>query len=106
MANSDAQPAFALPATESCGDDFVRAVEHALAAGDPKQISDAEIARVMTAAVRLYSAKVDIDGAAPAPVEGEKLTPTDIVVTVSAMIKAVGLNLWDLSMWFQRPPSR
>ena len=57
----------------------------------------------MTAAVRLYAAKVDVDGATPAPVEGDKLTPTDIVVTVSAMIKAVGLNLWDLSMWFQRP---
>jgi hypothetical protein len=31
------------------------------------------------------------------------MTPTDIVVTVTAMIRACGLNLWDLSMWVQRP---
>ncbi len=30
------------------------------------------------------------------------VTPTDIVVTVSALIRAVGLNLWDVSMWFNR----
>jgi hypothetical protein len=30
------------------------------------------------------------------------VTPTDIVVTVSELIRAAGLNLWDLSMWFAR----
>ena len=74
-----------------------------MASGDLAAIPDAELARVMTAAVRLYAAKVDVDGAPALPVEPDKLTPTDIVVTVSALIKAVGLNLWDLSMWFQRP---
>jgi hypothetical protein len=28
-----------------------------------------------------------------------------VVVSVTAMVRAVGLNLWDLSMWFQRPHS-
>ena len=30
------------------------------------------------------------------------VTPTDIVVTVSDLIKSAGLNLWDVSMWFNR----
>jgi hypothetical protein len=85
------------------GDDFVSAAEQAIASGDLNRISDDEIARVMTAAVRLYAAKVDVDGETPLPVEPDKVTPTDIVVAVSGMIKAVGLNLWDLSMWLQRP---
>jgi hypothetical protein len=84
-------------------DAFVAAAERALAAGEVANMSDAELARVMTAAVRLYAAKVDINGETPLPVEPEKLTPTDVVVTVTQLIRAVGLNLWDLSMWVQRP---
>jgi hypothetical protein len=84
-------------------DAFVAAAERALASGKVAAISDVELARVMTAAVRLYAAKADIDGETPAPVEPEKLTPTDVVVTVTQLIRAVGLNLWDLSMWVQRP---
>jgi hypothetical protein len=84
-------------------DAFVAAAERALKSGRLDTVSDAEIARVMTAAVRLYAAKSDVDGDTPAPVEPEKLTPTDVVVTVTQLIRAVGLNLWDLSMWVQRP---
>ena len=84
-------------------DAFVAAAERVLASGKVAAVSDVELARVMTAAVRLYAAKADIDGETPAPVEPEKLTPTDVVVTVTQLIRAVGLNLWDLSMWVQRP---
>ena len=44
-----------------CGDDFVAAAERALAAGRLDQVSDAELERVMTAAVRLYAAKAETD---------------------------------------------
>jgi hypothetical protein len=43
------------------GDDFVEAAERALAAGQPGQVSDAELERVMTAAVRLYAAKAETE---------------------------------------------
>ena len=82
--------------------DFVEATERALASGKLEQVSDAELERVMTAAVRLYAAKAEASDAEVRPVSAERVTPTDIVVTVSAMIRAVGLNLWDLSMWFNR----
>jgi hypothetical protein len=85
------------------GEAFAAAAERALASGDLGSVSNESLARVMTAAVRLYAAKADADGETFAPVEPEKMTPTDIVVTVTALIRAVGLNLWDLSMWVQRP---
>jgi hypothetical protein len=83
------------------GGGFVEAAEHALASGQLDRVSDAELARVMTAAVRLYAAKAEGD-TPPAVVTPEHVTPTDIVVTVSALIRAAGLNLWDVSMWFNR----
>ncbi len=103
MVDSRASTGLAPTVDKACGETFVRAAERALADGNLDAIPQDEIARVMTAAVRLYAAKVDADAAAAPPVEPDKLTPTDVVVTVSAIIKAVGLNLWDLSMWFQRP---
>jgi hypothetical protein len=87
---------------QSLGADFVEAAERALSAGKPEQVSDAELERVMTAAVRLYAAKAETAEQPAPPVASEHVTPTDIVVTVSAMIRAVGLNLWDVSMWFNR----
>ena len=83
------------------GGDFVTAAEHALASGRLDSVPDAELERVMTAAVRLYAAKAEADDP-PAVVTPALVTPTDIVVTVSALIRAAGLNLWDLSMWFNR----
>ena len=87
--------------TRALGSDFVTAVEHALQSGQLDRVSDAELERVMTAAVRLYAAKAEADEP-PAVVTAAQVTPTDIVVTVSALIRAVGLNLWDVSMWFNR----
>jgi len=86
----------------SLGVDFVEAAEHALASGRLDGVSDAELEGVMTAAVRLYAAKAEADTTPAAVVTPDRVTPTDIVVTVSAMIRAAGLNLWDVSMWFNR----
>jgi hypothetical protein len=88
--------------TASLGDDFVAAAERALTSGQPGAVSDADLERVLTAAVRLYAAKVDADMAPAQPVTPSAVTPTDIVVTVSDLLKSAGLNLWDVSMWFNR----
>ena len=89
-------------ATASLGDDFVAAAERALSSGQPGQVPDADLERVMTAAVRLYAAKAETDEPPAQPITPSSVTPTDIVVTVSGLIKAAGLNLWDVSMWFNR----
>ena len=95
-------PAAAKAETRALGADFIEAAERAVSSGWLDEVGDAELEAVMTAAVRLYAAKAEARDADVQPVRPEKVTPTDIVVTVSAMIRAVGLNLWDLSMWFNR----
>ena len=84
------------------GADFVEAAERALCSGILEQVPDAELERVMTAAVRLYAAKAESENPTARPVTPERVTPTDVVVTVSALIRGAGLNLWDVSMWFNR----
>ena len=49
--------------TASLGADFVELAEHALASGRLEAVSDAELERIMTAAVRLYAAKAEAAGA-------------------------------------------
>ena len=95
----------AVPAQQQAhalGDDFVAAAESALSSGKPEQVSDADLERVLTAAVRLYAAKTETDKPPAQPITPSAVTPTDIVVTVSDLIKSAGLNLWDVSMWFNR----
>jgi hypothetical protein len=84
------------------GDDFVAAADGALSSGDLDRVSDAELERVLTAATRLYAAKAETDNPPANPISPANITPTEVVVTVSGMIRAAGLNLWDVSMWFNR----
>jgi hypothetical protein len=90
------------PKALALGDDFVVAAEEALASGELALVSDVDLERVMTAAVRLYAAKTEADAPPAAPIAATVVTPTEVVVTVSDMLKTAGLNLWDLSMWFNR----
>jgi hypothetical protein len=76
--------------------------ERALASGAARQIASEDIARVLTAAVKLYAARAEAEEAPPPPVSAERVTPTEIVVVVSEMMRAANLNLFDLSMWYRR----
>ena len=97
-----AVPAKAGTPPATTGDDFAAAAERALASGELGLVSDAELERVLTAAVRLYAAKAETDNPPLTPITPDLVTPTDVVVTVSDIIRAGGLNLWDVSMWFRR----
>jgi hypothetical protein len=90
------------PETRALGDDFVAAAERALSSGQPGQVSDDDLERVLTAAVRLYAAKAETDKPPAQPITPSRVTPTEVVVTVSDLIRSAGLNLWDVSMWFNR----
>jgi len=90
------------PEARALGDDFVAAAERALSSGQPGQVSDGDLERVLTAAVRLYAAKAETDTPPARAITSSAVTPTDVVVTVSDLIRAAGLNLWDVSMWFNR----
>ena len=90
------------PKAAALGEDFVAAAERALASGKLDGVHNVELERVLTAAVRLYAAKADTDRPPATPITPSSVTPTDVVVTVSGLIRAAGLNLWDVSMWFNR----
>jgi hypothetical protein len=62
--------------------------------------SDAEIQAMLARAVRLYAERVTEFGTAlPAFPADAQMTATDVMVTVSAMLKAVNLQVFELGMW-------
>ena len=77
--------------------------ERALSSGDFSGITSSDLERVITAAVKLYAAKSEVDETLAAPISAERITPTEVVVVVSEMLRAVNLNVFDLAMWYRRP---
>jgi hypothetical protein len=62
-------------------------------------LSDAEIQDTLAKAVRLYAQRAaERDGALPA-FPSDAATATDVMVTVTAMLKAVNLQVFELGMW-------
>jgi len=66
---------------------------------DRTQLSDADIQAMLASAVRLYAERAqERDGALPA-FAADATTATDVMVTVTAMLKAVNLQVFELGMW-------
>ncbi|HEX3936981.1 MAG TPA: hypothetical protein VHX43_05695 [Xanthobacteraceae bacterium] len=84
--------------------DFAVAVRDALKRGKPDSIPDRTLQRMLTAAVRLYAAKVERRGHDVAPFPPGTVTATETVVTACALIRAADLNMFDVAIWFHRPP--
>jgi hypothetical protein len=75
----------------SQADTIVRAV---------KQPSDAEIQSALAQAVRSYAARAaESDNTLPAFPADAQMTATEVMVTVTAMLKAVNLQVFELGMW-------
>ena len=63
------------------------------------RLSDAEIQNTLAQAVRLYVERAaERDGALPAFAH-DAATATEVMVTVTAMLKAVNVQLFELGMW-------
>lgn len=78
--------------------------EKALADGKTEEISDETVQRLLTAGTKLFSNKVEMEDRFFLPFTSEEAaTATDVVVTVSEMLRAANLNTFDLAMWFRRP---
>ena len=61
--------------------------------------SDAEIQSMLAKAVRLYAERAaERDGALPA-FAPDAATATEVMVTVTAMLSAVNLQIFELGMW-------
>jgi hypothetical protein len=92
----------AVVSPESSAMSFAAVARLALAAGDHDSISDAALEAVMTAAVKLYAARAELRQDLPPPLSEREVTPTEVVVVASEMIRVVDLNPFDLSMWYRR----
>jgi hypothetical protein len=84
--------------------DFCAAARDALKRGQPDAISDKTLQQVLTAAVKVYAAKVERRGHDVVPFPQHAVTATETVVAACAMIRAADLNMFDVAIWFHRPP--
>lgn len=88
------------PATAA---DFCARARAALKGGTPDAITDKALQQVLTAAVKLYAAKVERRGHDVVPFTPGSVTATETVVTACGMIRAADLNMFDVAIWFHRP---
>jgi len=65
---------------------------------DADGFSDTFVQELMTCAIRLYSQRERTDGGA-GMFKADEVTATDVARTVGPMLEAVGLQLFELSMW-------
>ncbi len=80
------------------------AAERALEREETAAIPDEAVQQLLTAGTRLFARKVDVEDRYFLPVTARQaVTATEVVVTVNDLIRAVDLNLFDVSMWASRP---
>ena len=69
-------------------------------ASTTQRSSDADIQDRLAQAVRLYAERAaETDGVLPPFPSGAQMTATEVMVTVTAMLKAVNLQVFELGMW-------
>jgi hypothetical protein len=84
---------------------FCAEVDGALETGKPDAVSDENLQRVLSAAVRLYAAKSE-DRARELPPFGDKpVNATEAVTAICAIMRAADINFFDLQMWYRRAPN-
>ena len=80
------------------------AAERVLEREETGDLPDEAVQQLMTAATRLFARKVDVEDSYFLPVVSRQaVNATEVCVTVNDLIRAVDLNLFDLSMWASRP---
>jgi hypothetical protein len=94
----------AKPPDSATATDFCARAREALKRGAPDAIADKTLQQVLTAAVKIYAAKVERRGHDVAPFTPGAVTATETVVTACGMIRAADLNMFDVAIWFHRPP--
>ncbi len=73
-------------------------VRDLIASAEGAPLDDATIQELLTAAVRLYCARVEANGPFAATTPGA-LTATEGMVATSALLRAVNVQLFELGLW-------
>lgn len=71
----------------------------AKAATEPGSIPDDELRRLLACAVKLYALKAEDGMRTPLPPDGGGLTVTEIMLTVTDLLHALNVQVFELSMW-------
>jgi hypothetical protein len=90
MSSSDVHPAEAV----------IRASDALAAAlADPDRVPDPALRALIANALRLYAVKAEAGMRAPLPADGGGVTITDAMLTVTDVLHALNVQLFELSMW-------
>jgi hypothetical protein len=77
--------------------------------GEASRVSDAAVAQIMTAAIRLYVAKSDGEERTFSPIAGQRdseMTATELLSAVSELLRALHLGPMELALWYRRRPDQ
>jgi hypothetical protein len=78
--------------------------ESLMRCGAVADVTDQTAQQLVTAAAKLYAGKTDAERRHFPPVTAPNaVSPTDVAVLATEMMRAVDLNIFDLSMWASRP---
>jgi hypothetical protein len=75
--------------------------------GKAARVSDEAVAQLLTAAIRLYYMKADVEERTFAPIIHEQtdpLTATEVLSAVSEILRALKLGPMELALWYRRRP--
>lgn len=87
--------------------ELLSAANELAAKSEGSRVSDAAVAQLMTAAIRLYVAKTDGEERTFYPlagVAGEGVTATEVLSAVSELLRAQRLGPMELALWYRRRP--
>jgi hypothetical protein len=85
--------------------EFCSLAEEAVKNGAPDLVPDEVLQRVLSAAVRLYTAKCEGRPRELAPFGERPVNATEAVTAICAIMRAADLNFFDLQMWYRRAPN-
>lgn len=80
-------------------EDASQAVSSVLADGRQGDVPEEAVQRLLTVATKLYAARRSGSDRSFAPFLADAVTATEAAITMSAMLEAVNLELFDLELW-------
>ena len=92
---------------ERAADIIWRKSEGSLKDGSVSRISDKSVAKIMTAAIKLYAAKTDGEFRTFRPFLGkydEIVTPTEALTAVTEVLRSLQLGPMEFGLWSRRRP--
>jgi hypothetical protein len=75
------------------------AIERSLAEGQTDLLTPAALQALMAAACKSYAAQVEAGNPMAALAQRTTVTPTDVMVTASGLLRAANLAVFELGMW-------